>query len=237
MQLQSQKIKSYQHFLNLTKEFDDFYNTKTYASFLTLKEIDNLLVNVNAPAQLSKLINQLFVDNTIVFSNEKWLNDSHIGKINALSKIIDDIRNGIGVTSPISVSWFTNYKLALHPGTTRLMLSEVYHDKVPVIITDFAGNFPATFSNVEFFTVDTVTVDQVVGVDFSVDSTSLPDSSGTYRRAAPKNTTFKELTDHCSFYACPTLADPPRRYELLDNKLYVDNICYAQYNNAWQLII
>lgn len=238
MKLQAQKIKTYKQFVNLTNEFDDFYNTKTYISFLTLKEINNIFVNNNIHSHLSKLFNNLFADKCMIFSNEPWLNDSHIGKFNALSKIIDDIRAGVGITSPVSVSRFKNLNTAVHPGTTRLLLAELYNEKIPVIITDYIRDFPTAFANIHCTLVKDTHVSNVIGMDFTIDSTALFDSPITYRKVAPLNTVFKELTDHCNFYAKPTCANPPRKYELKNNKFYIDNTCYAHYNNdSWRLII
>lgn len=238
MELQAQKIKTYRQFVDLTNEFDNFYNTKTYISFLTLKEINNIFVNNNIHDHLNKLFNNLFADKCTVFSNEPWLNDSHIGKFNALSKIIDDIRAGVGITSPVSVSRFKNLNTAMHPGTTRLLLAELYNERIPVIITDFVGDFLEKFDNIQCTSANDSHVPNVIGMDFTIDSTALFDSPSTYRKAAPLNTVFKELTDHCDFYAKPTCANPPRKYELKSNKFYIDNTYYACYNNnSWRLIV
>ncbi len=237
MKLQATKIESYQHFVDLSNQFDRYYKTKTYISFLTLTEINKIFLQINPHMYLSHLINELFKKNKIVYSNEPWLNDSHIGKLNALSKIITDIRSGIGITSPISMGWFNTAKVAMHPGNTRLLLHELYHKQIPVVITDHNGNFLKKYS-VKCFNLSEVETDTVIGLDFSVDNTSLPDSSGTYRKIAPPNTTFKELTDHCPFYSSPTLADPPRCYEVKDKKVYIDGTCYAVYSKKkWKLIL
>jgi hypothetical protein len=237
MDLQVHTVKDYQHFVELTNEFDNFHGTKTYISFLTLAEISKTFTDDNSDMYLSRLINSLFADSNVVLSNEAWLNDSHIGKLNALSKIIDDIKTGVGITSPVSLSWFGKMNIAIHPGGTRLMVAELYNKPVPVVITDFVGKFKKKFP-VECISPQDTEVAEVVGMNFAVDSTALSDSPGVYRRSAPANTFFKELTDHCPFYANPTKADPPVRYEITNDKLLIDGVCYACYNKEkWKLTL
>jgi hypothetical protein len=237
MDLQVLPIETYQQFVDLANQFDSFYQTKTYITYLTLKEINDNFVNRNIYNYLKHLIDNLFFSSHVVYSSDPWLNDGHIGKINAISKIIDDIRCGTGITTPMSMSWFGKGRYGVHPGTTRILLADVYKEKIPLVITDHTNKFKQKHKWLDLVEPNQIFEKSVIGMKFAIDNTKLSDSPRVYRDVA-KNTVFKELNDHNDFYAKPTLANPPREYKLEDNKLYVDSICYACYTNKqWNLKI
>lgn len=237
MDLQVLPIETYEQFVELCDKFDSFYQTKTYITYLTLKEINDKFVNRDIYNYLENLIANLFSSKYTVYSNEPWLSNSHIGKINAISKIVDDIRCGTGITAPMSMSWFGKTRYGVHPGTTRILFADVYYEKIPLVITDYTNKFKQKHKWLDLVEPNQIVEQSIIGMKFAIDSTSLPDSPKAYRDVA-KNTVFKELNDHNDFYAKPTLANPPREYKLVDNKLYVDNICYACYSNKqWNLQI
>jgi hypothetical protein len=117
------------------------------------------------------------------------------------------------------------------------MVAELYNKPVPVVITDFVGKFKKKFP-INYVSPQDTNVAEVVGMNFLLDSTAILDSPGVYRRTAPPNTVFKELTDHCPFYSNPTQADPPVRYEITNDALLIDGVRYACYNTTkWDLTL
>jgi hypothetical protein len=156
----------------------------------------------------------------------------------SLAKNIEDIRTGVGITSPISLTYYQNNNSAMHPGSTRLLLCNIYEKKIPVVITDFSNTFASKFQHLEILLPKNAYIENIHKMRFAIDNTGLADSPKAHREVCPYPVTIKELTDHCDFYAKPTKAEPPVLYYIKDKKLYVDNNCFANYNKKkWSLFI
>jgi hypothetical protein len=126
----------------------------------------------------------------------------------------------------------------MHPGSTRLLLCNIYEKKIPVVITDFSNTFASKFQHLEILLPKNAYIENIHKMRFAIDNTGLADSPKAHREVCPYPMTIKELTDHCDFYAKPTEAEPPVLYYIKDKKLYVDNNCFAIYNKKkWSLFI
>lgn len=157
-------IENNDHFSELCRKFDTKYGTSTYVTSMSLADIWNNFMIRNSPDQryyadtitdyISEIINgsasSLFRHTTVVYSDDKDVSASDIGKMNSIYLMIQDINNGTPLKNPLSISAFPNGSFPIHPGGTRLMFSDVYHRKMPVMITDYTGNIIGKFSNIRF---------------------------------------------------------------------------------------
>lgn len=122
------KIESPEHFLRLTRDFDNKHNTKTYTSVLTLRQINDLYLHRDFEGSLEKIIDTFHTDY-----------DSYV-KMYSFYKIVKDINDGINIVAPINLHHFGDHMVGCHPGNTRMYFIDQYTWHVNVMITDYAHN-------------------------------------------------------------------------------------------------
>ena len=114
-------LKSFEHYLKITKLADADAKQKTWIYRGTLKEIwSNLFgfqedgIRANIHGSIVGIINELFSKSNKVWSNEDWLTTEHsrddlLTKPNAFFHILEELRSGQRIYDPINLVWFPDW--------------------------------------------------------------------------------------------------------------------------------
>lgn len=233
-------LKSYQHFTELISNFDRQYFTQTYVSKTTLKNIAAVLDRdkkwVNS--HITNDINNIFADSNIIYSNQK--NHSSLVHINASADLVTDLRNNILIKTPICLFLFNRNKWFIHPGNMRLLFLDQYFNNVDVIVTNYSKYKLEKKINFKLYHPNDLSIDSVIGLDFFTYWSKSNARSSFRRRVGRKNYLIKEIEDAASVKILkdPKIYNPPRVYELKNNKVYMDNIPFLELiNNNWYFCI
>jgi hypothetical protein len=127
------EIKDYNHFVELTRQFDSTYGTKTYMIRMTLKEI-----------------NDTFLHRDHKTMKEQYTNQHHSTpnyKLYSFYKMIQDLNNGEPIKHPVNLHYFGKDKVGIHPGNTRIMFDDYYDGIMDVIMTDYIGDLYKVYPN------------------------------------------------------------------------------------------
>lgn len=248
------EIRDTSHFLKLTDEFDREYQTKTYCLNLTLKEVFDYFYYRNPPNHVwcakdhhdyahrlfESKIGKIFTDNQtsrIELSDER-LSEADTAKMNTIYNIKCQVFSGGKITDPISVSAFANGSHPVHPGGSRLILSPVYHKKIPVILTCFRE---ISFEDWPILPIEELQFDfKDKQFTFLVENTMSRCSGYTYRTAAQgENLTFKQTQNTSEsnwHFAHPKLVPSMHRvFQLTGDKFYINNLLIAELKNSrWE---
>lgn len=248
------EIKDTSHFLELTAQFDREYQTTTYSLDLTLKEVFNYFYHRNPPDhvwcakdhhdyahRLLKLkIGKIFTDNQtsrIELSDDR-LSEADTAKMNTIYNIKCQVFSGGKITDPISVSAFANKSHPVHPGGSRLILSPVYHEKVPVILTCYRD---ISIEKWPIRPIEELKFDfKSKQFTFLVETTKNHCSGYTYKMAAQgENLTFKQAQNTSEsnwHFSHPKQVHSMRRtFQLLEDKFYINDLLIAELNNSqWE---
>lgn len=249
MERRTKLLKNNTEFEEFIKEFDAEYDTTTYTADLTLRQVwDNFHIKMHPWSRyyadtVHDYINNtivsraadLFKDKNVVYSNDPDVKESMIGKLNAVFVMKTDILAGRPFADPISICVFDGDESTVHPGGTRLLFTDTYHETIPTVITDYTGealdNFPdlglRPYGEIEFdFSKTQLEYGMFDSSDKSCPSAydkalnpPLEDGSMPVNKIAK---IVKQVTDYTVVAADrqfhnPQVVWPPRRYELTNN--------------------
>ena len=143
-------------FCELSKDFDQRFQTRTYIGFDSLANIkEKFPMLSDKPKRPNELfvhgrimhnIKLLFLDKQkkVVKSEDFMVKDTResprpfeLHFFNSVYRFLIDIRAGKGLYGPLSVSRFINGHRQIHPGSHRLIMSEVYKEPMMFVLTDY----------------------------------------------------------------------------------------------------
>ena len=121
-------LKSFEHYLRITKLADADANQKTWAYCGTLKDVwfnlfghDEDGIRINIHSSIAGIIDELFSKSNKVWSNEDWLTTAHsrddlLTKPNAFYYILEELRSGQKIYDPLNLVWFPDWVM---PGIVK----------------------------------------------------------------------------------------------------------------------
>lgn len=153
---QSKFLFSSDDFVSTTQKFDQQFDTKTLIGDLTFSEIIDQFNIINylnpADVELQEYVKQSFdYDNTDTVDSDQFSGRSHsFSFLNTVYEFITLLRNGEKFFAPIHLHMLDEKRVAVHPGSKRLLMYSVYAEPVTTIITDYTG----AYQNSQFVSVD-----------------------------------------------------------------------------------
>tara|TARA_B110000503_G_scaffold140887_1_gene232959 strand:- start:822 stop:1529 length:708 start_codon:yes stop_codon:yes gene_type:complete len=231
-----EKLKTVKEVEDFCKEFDNKYKTTTYFTELDLTTIFKIIKqNTDFSKQIRVMIGQVFKYGNNVYSNDLRLNTSYIGKLNTFYLIIKDIKLGKRFYSPMSISLFKDGTSILHPGNTRAMFYEIYHNPIQCMITDYNQ------TPMKFFPCNFTWNPEAQGLHWGYSQDRLnPHIPNGFKN---QDLYFKEISDirldkqDFSFHQ-PRMIDPPRFFELKNNTVYINDVAIVRLiNNKWKIVL
>lgn len=114
-------LKSFEHYLKITKLADADANQKTWVYRGTIKDIwknifglDEDGVRHTIHGSIVKVLDELFANSNKVWSNEDWLTNNHsrddlLTKPNAFYYILEELRSGQKLYDPLNLVWFPDW--------------------------------------------------------------------------------------------------------------------------------
>ena len=156
----SHTIFNHKIFCDLSKSFDERFDTKTYIGYDTLINLRRKFPMLsektkNRPAYMeihSRIlhnIDKLFTNHhrTEARSEDYMVRDTkesprpyELHFFNSVYRFLIDIRAGKGLYGPLSISRFKNNHCQIHPGSHRLAMCHVYHEPMMYVLTDYNIN-------------------------------------------------------------------------------------------------
>lgn len=247
-------IKNNKHFYKLTKRFDKQNNTRTYSAELTLRQIWDMYYSQNpmnnkwhaktVEQYIHTVINQkvlqTFYQNNVnqISLDDPRITEGYVAKLNTAYMIKKEILSGGGITDPVSVSKFPNNTNPVHPGGSRLLLTNCYNEKIPVIITDYRNdNIDSSWMK----TIDKLSYDFTNKFNIFMYENTKQTSGATYSQAGTGlDIMFKQVQSHsekAAVFMHPQRANIERTFFLKDdNKIYINNLLLAEkHNKRWAI--
>lgn len=248
-------IASKQKFAELTAKFDRAHGTQTYVANITLKEIWDHFVAKNdfrkrwlvqtTQEFTDKIIemraNQIFAQKDVVYTNDPEYDFKIHGHYNSMYMLRNEIRNKKGLICPISLSKNKEGDFIIHPGTTRMLFADVYHEKIPVVITNYHSEkiehplISQNMNDIHFNFAKT----PVFLIQFY--HNTIPIYDGVHRNFKPY--AVKELislhTKDPNFTKSNTL-DKPRKFVISKDRqqIYIDDeLMFKKTDGTWRIII
>lgn len=149
-----QTIWDHNTFCEMSKKFDEKYNTQTYVGRDTIENIRQrfpMLKSKPIPEQTGFVDSRVRQNINLAFTVHKRTecrSEDYIGNhkktphyelhfFNSLYRFLIDIRAGKGLYGPMSISRFVNHNSQIHPGSHRLFMGAVYKDPITFILTDY----------------------------------------------------------------------------------------------------
>lgn len=237
----SLKLRTYSEFIEVSKILDKEYGTKSYLLQTSLESLNKRFLKRDMNYAIQEIVDFLFKNQNKVYSNEDWLTDRHLEKINSFSYLLEDFKsNNFKIKHPISMKYFGKERWVIHPGNSRLFFKDLVKDTVNVFITDFTGNLKEDY-NMNFQNIEDGNFD-VKGLYFFCDTTKgreldkVPGKMAEYIEG--RNITYAELLpDIPKVLGDPRLYDPPKVYELKNNIVYVDGKEVIKYSDKWEFVL
>lgn len=247
------EIENNKHFIELTKEFDYTYNTKTYFVEMTLNEIwDNFYLPSDpdirwwanntieyTDAIISSKVKEMF-DTTrrnIVYNTDADITEGMIGKINSMYMMKSDILSGKGLIDPMCISIFPNGNNPVHPGGTRMNWANHYNQKMKIVLTNYSMPMNFAVKPIEDFDFDL----EGNGFSFMIGN-SVEDSNWvSYKKAAMGlNITYKQIQNLSAEYHIflrPNEIEDTIKFEICGNDLLVNDEVLAVKTDKWRLVL
>jgi len=141
------------------------------------------------------------------------------------------------------MSLFANGKTPIHPGSTRLILTDVYDSKIDLCVTDYRGDIHTRYPTIKWKNLDEYDYDFSNLHEFNEDVTNQQNCK-TYANAAlceniqikQINTYMMPTTDMYNYHH-PRIADTPRHYLMENDTISVNGDCIAKLDNGlWKIL-
>lgn len=252
----SHTIFNHNVFCELSKDFDNRFNTRTYIGYDTLRNIKTKFPMLSNKPQRSEdmeihgrinyNIKLLFTnyDRTEARSEDYMVLDTkesprpyELHFFNSLYRFIIDIRDGKGLYGPLSISRFQNNHCQIHPGSHRLFMSSVYHEPMMFVLTDYNVNRDL----VKTKRVGHLYYPEDTDFDWRRGRWNLREMNYNeiYWQSTHREKKYKDIIDQLmnddehSFHK-PELAD--RHYVLDGDRILVNDIVVCEYvDNKWRV--
>lgn len=229
-------LNSYQDFIDVNKTIDAYLGTKTYMYRGTLKSIcSNFFSDRNHPYIIKNIIEKLFKDKTIVYSNEPGLTHRDLEKINTFDVLLHSI-NEDGIKNPLSLNYFKTKLWGTHPGNSRLFFEDYYTSDVLAVVTDYSNTVKHDYPHLNFLELDACEFD--ISELHVLFKSTIDGTPNTIRRPAGVDyIEYKELTEGPYLeLGDPTKYDPPRCYQIKKDKYITvdDNIILEKREGIWE---
>lgn len=270
----NQLVENNSTFLQLTAKFDHAYQTQTYVANLTLQEIwDNFMIKNNPDSRwyadnIQQYIHKIVESKTsaafkrshILWSDDPDVGSGEIGKMNSVYLMKRDIVNGVPFKYPISIAILKNHQYPIHPGGTRMMFAGKYNKTIPVVFTDYTGQFRETFRHIQAhhpmhltynFEKEPLLLVEVPSdhkfCSSAFDKALNPDLYDLQGKKIPspdRNVVWiKQIVDYNldyleHTYHKPTRNHSPRKFELSEdgNRIYVDDmLIHEKVDGLWSI--
>lgn len=138
-------IENWDHFVNLTKDFNKKNKTATYLLFDTIDSINKKyqIIDVeNLHFYYKSLIDNAFAKSDKFASSDISQNNSFYFLNNIVTFKKSFQQFGYQILNPINIH-YTEKKIFVHPGQFRInLLAKHYSKKIPFIITDYTQTLP-----------------------------------------------------------------------------------------------
>ena len=229
-----QTFDSFKSLKYFCKTFDRQYQCKTTFTSMTLNEIRTLIKRPYEHDYVTGLVETMFKDKTTVLSNDYSVPESPIGKLNSFYLINQDLTHFKRFYSAVCISLFDD-DYVLHPGSTRLLYSEIYHDPIDVMITDYSQN-PRTFIPTK------ILYDSANTVLHYGNSQDLLDQH-VPKKFRERDVHFKQLVDskvdqNLFSYHKPREIFPPRIFKIEQGEITVNSLVILRYSKKqWRLVL
>lgn len=227
------KLHDYDTFIQTINVMDKHCCMKTYVYKNTLKHINDTFIKLHFHGSISTYIDNLFKNSNTVYSNEDWLTDRDLEKINS----IDVILHSLPIRNPLSLNYFGDGKWGAHPGNSRLHFYDRYTIPVNAMICDHSNRIKLDYPDEDFL--------DPTDTSFSVDNlyillnNTTKNGPNSIRRPAGRNLDYVELTDLPEMrMSDPRKYSPPRCYRLKINNTLVtvdDRPVIQKVNGEWQI--
>jgi hypothetical protein len=229
-----QTFESFENLKLFCNEFDKKHNCLTTFSQLTLNEIRSVLNRPYEHNYITQLVETMFKDKSVVFSNDLSVPESPIGKLNSFYLIINDILTSKNFYNPICISLFDDGYI-IHPGNTRLLFSEIYPHPVDVMITDYKKT-PCHFKQ-SVINFDKQNNQLFFGYSKDLNNPYVPKH---YRQ---RDIYFKQIVDsrvdkNDFSYHKPREISPPRIFQLKKKQITVnEKVIMRCIKKQWRLVL
>jgi len=155
-------IKNYDHFLQLTHDFDSLFNTKTYIIHAPIFDVLTTLCKMDLPndeifpfnlsKKIDEHINTMFEDSK-QFPIKKYIGNKKqflIAYLNRIGVLISHIKQNIPLKYSMGVHHTINYT-GIHPGGSRTIISGIYKKPVYFVVTDYTGRIRLDYKMFKFY--------------------------------------------------------------------------------------
>ena len=134
------KLKNWKHFLQLSNDFDDQYNTRTMSAYMSLQKIAEIYSDwtphtINKEWQRN--IDTIFANTDTRYSNEMEQSEfTHLNNIVSFNNSFKQFKD-IKIIHPIHIHVYPD-RSVVHPGNKRIrILYHHYKELISVIVTDY----------------------------------------------------------------------------------------------------
>lgn len=199
----------------------------------------------------------LFKNKDTVWSNDTGIDHGGIGKLNSVYLMKKDLLNNVNFKYPISITAFDKTSFVIHPGGTRMMFGNVYLKTITVIITDYA-DIIKQYPHLNFYSYELINYDFSINPLLHVEVPSdykycpsafdkalnpdLYDNCGNKVNSNNRKVVYiKEIVDYNinlseHSYHRPGTINPPRKFSLKNNEIYVDDmLVHIKENEKWKI--
>ena len=241
------QLTSYEQFVELSNKFDKEIGTKTFWCRIPMKNIYSDILFEDSCWDIDYQIKKW--ENVFSIKQEFYQDDldipqSQIGKMNSIWLMLNDLKNNKKFYSPITMSLFKNGNKPIHPGTTRLILTDVYDYPVDLCITDYIGNIREKYTGIKFFDVEDYFYDFSNGLHELHEDITSSGWCPTYASNTDEKdlrikqiSTYMQPTTDMFNYHHPRQAETHRKYCLKDNIISVNDMPIAiKKDNIWQIV-
>ena len=226
-------LETYDDFIYVSNILDEYIGCNTYVIETTLEQLNKEFFKRKYETEIEDVITELFSNSNQVISNQPGLTHRDLEKINSFDVLYHSIKQN-GIKYPLSINYFQTGLWGAHPGNTRLMFEGFYKEKVLAVVSDYKGTIQQDYPNIKFTKPNKTSFD-ISELHVVLNNTKFGGPNSISRPAQKKKVNYKELTDGPKdTLADPTLYNPPRKYRLNNNKVYVDDKLILIKENIWR---
>ena len=221
-------LENWDHFVDLSKKFDQKFKTQTMLYYLTLDEIRHTYTDYTddkCHRIWQNVVDEVFENSNVRKSTE--MSNSEFTKFNNIVSYANSFKQfGRKIIHPVHVSIFNFGRCYLHPGNKRVQYLHYHiHDKIPVIVTDYTKNH--VYKGMENYRFEGK------GLYYIFQSWSWGDKEKQYPAYKEVNAWVGKIFKDRSFGQTEHL-DELRQFEYKDDKVYCnDKLILAKDRNGF----
>jgi len=241
------KIRDYQHFIELSHDFDQRWNTTTRWCSITMNDINQKILKEDTWWDVDYNIRKwekVFDIKSNFRHDDLDIPQGPLGKMNSIWLMLNDIKNGQDFYSPICMSLFQNGNKPIHPGGTRMILADVYTDPVHLCVTDYNNNLETEYPDITWYTVDDYYFDFSHLHELYEDTTTDGNCRTYTQEALGERIRIKQIctymmptTDTFNYHA-PRTAETPRYFKLENDIISINDMPLAKKTDGiWNIVL